>query len=181
MRRPSACSACDGGRRAVLDRIRHGDQSRGLAIDREEHRRGALEPQPLGLGGERARRLHRLPSSARVARRERAAVDPPTHAEAGHRLEVRRQSTAAGSRRRASATIASASGCSLPWSRLAARRSTRRRAKPVDGRRPRGTPACPASACRSCRRSACRWCAAARSPRHRGTGRRPVRRGRSRP
>ena len=112
-----------------------------------------------------------------VAQLDRAAADAAAHTDSGYRFEAARlgecQSTL-----RASATMASASGCSLPWSRLAASRSTSASAKPVcrNCSRKAGRPR---SAFRSCRRPACRSCAAARSPRHRGTRCRRWRRVRS--
>ena len=66
----------------------------------------------------------------RVAERRRAlAVDRAAHADAGRGLE-RSGLREREPRARAAATIASASGCSLPWSRLAARRSTSSSSKP---------------------------------------------------
>ena len=77
-----------------------------------------------------------LPSASALAR------DGAAHADAGLGVElvrlVERQATIAC----AAATMAAASGCSLPWSRLAARRSTSSSVKPggTDGALEAGAP-----------------------------------------
>ena len=70
--------------------------------------------------------------------------------------------------RRGPATIAPASGCSLPCSRLAASRSTRHRPGRL-GERPPPASVCPPSACPSCPPPGCSPCAGPRWLRRFGT------------
>ena len=131
-----------GGRR--LDRIGDADQPGGLTVDGHEHHRlafaaerlGAFAAARAGVDAAGPRACRRLP----IATRRPSTM--PLHALAGDRLEVAHLCQRALRARCAPPTIAAASGCSLTFSRLAARRSS---VAPRPCRR--AAPPSPASAC----------------------------------
>ena len=114
----------DRFRRGLLDRIGDADQPGERAVDDDEHHRLAL-----GAAASSACRwqlaVHRpeLVEHGALPSATRAAVDAAAHALCRSSTRSLRRSTARSRVRRA-ATMAAASGCSLPRSRLAASRNS---------------------------------------------------------
>ena len=184
MRMPSALQRLRAPRGVVgLDRIGDGDDAGQPAVDRDEHRRSRRRARSSSASASSApASTPSSSSSARVAERDARAARPcrVTPLPVGESKLVglgQRRARA----RAAAATIAAASGCSLPRSTLAASRSSSASSKPSARHDRDDASACPRSACRSCRRPACRPSPGARAPRRSGSARRPARRGRRRP
>ena len=124
MRRPSACSWRDRLGRRVLDRIGDADQAGQRAVDGHEHHGLALGAQRLGACRERSPARSPVPrSSAQIAERDRPPVDPARRRPCRCATRTPRATPARCRVRSAPSTIAAASGCSLPRSSEAARRS----------------------------------------------------------
>ena len=121
----------------------------GLALARAAPRRASASV--AGVDAERLAAARALPSATRAA--VDASARRPCPVTDSKLVGARR---ARAPRSRAPATIAAASGCSLPRSRLAASRSSVVSSKPASGDDRRPAAACLRSACRSCRRRACR-------------------------
>jgi hypothetical protein len=78
----------DGCRRAVLDGVGHSDQSSDAAIHGEEHRRGSVEAQPLGTGGQGGNVRRGFLRQRGIAQGDRMVIDTAPDTEAGHRLKL---------------------------------------------------------------------------------------------
>ena len=136
---PGACSASIASAARVLDRIGHGDQADARAVEpRGTSRVAPSSAQPLGRVGQRHRRRHPTSCmSAALPSASDATVDAPAHAEAGHRLEVRRRRQRAGrvaAPRRRSHRRAGARCPGRGWRRAAALRRPARRRCPITSR-----------------------------------------------
>ena len=153
---PALVQGADRLRRRRLDRVGDGDEP-----GQPCRRRRRTSPSCLPSAARRPVRSAPPTSTSRsvhhrpVAERDAGAADRAGNALAGDRLRSPPPSSTLAPRSSAPSTIASASGCSDPVSRLAASASTSPRRSPRPRPR-RSAPAGPRSACRSCRRSACR-------------------------
>ena len=124
-RSPSSCELGDRLGGAGLDRIGDAEQPGERAVDGDEHdglpaRRAAPRRAPPARP-DRCRARRAAPRCRAATRR---AVDRAGHALAGERAEVAGPAARRCPRAAAPATIAAASGCSLPRSRPAARPSS---------------------------------------------------------
>ena len=121
--KPQPVQRLERRRRRLLHRVGDADEPRHRPVHHHEHHRLA----PVAPRVRRRRPVARQPEvrqQRRIAERHRPALHHALHPLAGHRLEVARLGRARRPRASAPRTIASASGCSEPRSRLAASRST---------------------------------------------------------
>ena len=164
-RSPSACSCAIASARRVLDRIGDAEQARQPAVDGDEHHRLALaRAAPRRARPTAAASTPSSSSSARVAERDRAARRPcPSTPLPGQRLERPSPSPSGTPRSARAATIAAASGCSLPRSRLAASRSSSASSASPAATTDDEPRLALGQRARSCRRPACRPCASTSS------------------
>ena len=132
-RMPSAASALSASGVVALTGSAMAMTPAELAVDGEEDRGGAVLAQPLGLVGERGGIDVEFGEEFGGAEREPLALDHADDALAGRRIEAAHRRQARSCARRRPATIAAASGCSLPRSTLAAKRSTCASSKPGSG------------------------------------------------
>ena len=125
-RSPSARSARDRLRGGRLHGVGHGEEPRGSAVDRDEHHGPALGRERVGPRRERRPRRPRAPArSAALPERHRATLDLADDALARQRPgRPVRLGEREAARACAAATMAAASGCSLPRSSAAASRSS---------------------------------------------------------
>ena len=101
----------------------------GLSVDGDEQHGLPLAPQLLGARGQRLDGDAMLGQKGRIAEQDAFALRPARRRPAGERLEILAPPPARYRVPLRRCTTADASGCSLPRSRLAARRSNSRSVK----------------------------------------------------
>ena len=121
---PSALSAASASGVVALIGSAMAMMPASLPVDADEDRRGAVRAQLVGLLGERRRVDAVLGQERGIAEHDLPALDRAERALAGRASRSRSTGAVARPRSSAAATMATASGCSLARSRLAASRSS---------------------------------------------------------